>query len=157
MGRPESFRLIELPFARRERCHVASVFGSELHSHVPKSADADDAYPVCRLGVHGQRRKNGNSTAHERPRFGGVQLFREQEGPSPMCADVRREPAAMTDDGGLHLRAKVMVSRKALVTVHIAARVPADADALSDLKSLGIRTDSCDPTHNFVAENRGVL
>src|SRR5215475_7376275 len=59
------------------------------------------------------------------------------------------KPAAMTDDGRLHLRAKVMVSRKALVTVHIAARVPADADVLSDLESLGFWTDCSDPTHNF--------
>ena len=93
----------------------------------------------------------------ERTRFGQVQLFRERESPSPMRADVGGESAAMTDDGGLHVRAKVMVSRKALVTVHVATRVPADADTLSDLARLGIWTNGRDPSDNFVAENRGVL
>jgi hypothetical protein len=50
-----------------------------------------------------------------------------------------------------------MVSRHALVTVHAATRVPADADALSDLESLGIRTYGRDPTGDLVAEDRGVL
>jgi hypothetical protein len=63
-----------------------------------------------------------------------------------MRADVGGESAAMTDDGRLHVRAKVMVSRKALVTVHVATRVPADADRLSDLARLGIWTDSRDPS-----------
>src|SRR6266404_6314217 len=63
----------------------------------------------------------------------------------------------MTDDGRLHLRAKVMTSRHALVTVHAATGDPADADALSDLESLGIRTYGRDSTDDLVAENRGVL
>ena len=74
-----------------------------------------------------------------------------------MCADVGREPAAMAEDGRLRLRAQVMVSRHALVTVHAAPRVPADADALSDRESFGIRTDGRDPADDLVAENRGVL
>ena len=120
-------------------------------------ADADDAHPVGRLGVHRQRREDGDAPTQERPGFGEVQLFRQRDGPRPVRADVGREPAAMTDDGRLHLRAKVMASRHALVTVHAATRVPADADALSDLESLGIRTDGRDPTDDLVAENRGVL
>src|SRR5262245_60326656 len=74
-----------------------------------------------------------------------------------MRPDVAREPAAMTNDGCLHLRAEVMVSRHALPTVHVAGGEPTDADALSHLVSLGIWSDSRDPTHDFVAENRGVL
>jgi hypothetical protein len=68
-----------------------------------------------------------------------------------------RESAAMTDDGRLHLRAKVMASRHALATVHAATRVPSDTDALADLKSLGIRSYGRDPTYDLVAKNRGVL
>jgi hypothetical protein len=71
--------------------------------------------------------------------------------------DVGREPAAMTDDGELHLRAQVMASRHTLVTVHAAPRGPADADALSDRETLGIRTDGRDPTDDLMAENRRVL
>src|SRR4029077_470272 len=153
----ETLGFIKLVLARRERGHVATVRGGKLYGHMPHPADADNADSVSRPGVHGQRCEDGDSPAQERPGFGGVQLFRQRQGPSPMRADVSRDPAAMTDDRRLHLRAKVMVSRKALVTVHIAARVPADADALSDMDSLGIRTDSRDPTDNFVAENRGVL
>src|SRR5262247_101821 len=63
----------------------------------------------------------------------------------------------MTDDRELRLRAQVVVSRHALVTVHAAPRGPADADALSDRETLGIRTDRRDPTDDLVAENRGVL
>src|SRR5262245_60941324 len=63
----------------------------------------------------------------------------------------------MTDDGRLYLRAKVMASRHALATVHTATRVPADADALPNLDSLGIRTYGRDPTDDLVAENRRVL
>src|SRR5882724_7931057 len=117
----ETLRFIKLVLARRERGHVATVRGGKLHGHMPQPADADNADSVSRFGVHSQRREDCDSPAQERPRFGGVQLFRERESPSPMRADVGREPAAMTDDGRLHLRAKVMVSRKALVTVHIAA------------------------------------
>jgi hypothetical protein len=43
------------------------------------------------------------------------------------------------------------------MTVHAATRVPADADALSDCQTLGIRTDGRDLTDDLVAENRGVL
>ena len=63
----------------------------------------------------------------------------------------------MADDGRLHVRAQVMASRQALVTMHAAPRVPADADALSDLESFGMRTYGRDATGDFVAENRGVL
>jgi hypothetical protein len=37
------------------------------------------------------------------------------------------------------------------------AEKPADADALSHLNSLGVRTHGRDPTDDLVAENRGVL
>src|SRR6185295_18101481 len=57
----------------------------------------------------------------------------------------------------LDLRAQMVASRHALVAVHAATQVPADADALSDRESLGIRTDGRDPTDDFVAENRGIL
>jgi hypothetical protein len=63
----------------------------------------------------------------------------------------------MTDDGRLHLRAKVMASRHALMTMHAATRVPTHADALSDLGSFGIRTHGHDTTDDLVAENRWVL
>ena len=36
-------------------------------------------------------------------------------------------------------------------------RVPADADALSDLETFGGRTDGRDPADDLVAKNRGVL
>jgi hypothetical protein len=55
------------------------------------------------------------------------------------------------------LRAKMMPSRHALVTVHAATREPADPDSLSDLGSFGIRTYGRDMTDDLVAENRGVL
>src|SRR5262249_21049000 len=74
----------------------------------PRPADAEDAYPVGRLGEPGQRREDGDAPAQERPGFGKVQRFRQRDGPGPVRADVGREPAAMTDDGELRLRAKVM-------------------------------------------------
>src|SRR5262249_4267022 len=155
--RPETLRLLELARARRERGHVAAVCGGELHGHVPQPADADDADPVGRLGEPAQRREDGDAPAQERPGFGKVQRFRQRDGPGPGRADGGRDPAAMTDDGELRLRAKVMVSRHALMTMHAAPRVPADADALSDLESFGMRTYGRDMTGDFVAENRGVL
>src|SRR5215510_6121053 len=63
----------------------------------------------------------------------------------------------MTDDGWLHFRAKMMASRHALATMHATAREPADADALSDRESLGVRSDGRDTTDDLMAENRGVL
>src|SRR5438874_1610972 len=51
----------------------------------------------------------------------------------------------------------LMVSGHALAAVHVAAREPADADALSHLESLGIWTYRRDPTDDFVAESRRVL
>jgi hypothetical protein len=74
-----------------------------------------------------------------------------------MRADVRREPAAMTEDRRLHLRAQVMVSRHALAAVHAATRIPSDTDALSDRQPLGIRPQGRDATGDFVAESRGIL
>jgi len=50
-----------------------------------------------------------------------------------------------------------MAPRHALVTVHATARVPTDANALSDLESFGIRTHGCDPANDLVAENRRIL
>src|SRR6266545_2488707 len=41
--------------------------------------------------------------------------------------------------------------------MHAATRILADADALSNRESLGIRTYGCDMTGDLVAENRGVL
>jgi hypothetical protein len=41
--------------------------------------------------------------------------------------------------------------------MHATARKPADADALAHPESLGIRTDSRDPTNDFMAESRGIL
>ena len=70
--------------------------------------------------------------AQQRPGIGEVQFVRQRDGPGPVRADVAREAAAMTDDGRLHVRAKVMVSRHALVAVHAAAGIPADADVLPE-------------------------
>src|SRR4029077_11185232 len=140
----------ELPLARRERRHIAAVGGGELHGHVAQPANADDAYPVGRPSIHRQRRENSDPPAQEWPGFGEVQLDRNRDGPSPVRADVGREPAAMTDDCELHLRAQVMASRHALVTVHATPRAPADADALSDLETFGIRTDGREPTDDLV-------
>src|SRR6187401_1581475 len=50
-----------------------------------------------------------------------------------------------------------MASRHALMTMHTATRVPADADALPNLESLCIRTNGRDPPDDLVAENRRVL
>src|SRR5262245_1931318 len=155
--RAETLRLLKLALARRECGYIAAVRGGELHGHVPQPADADDADPIGRLGVPGQRRKDGNAPAKQRPGIGEVQFFRQRDGPRPVHPDVAREPASMTNDSRLHLRAQVMVSRHALPTVHIAGGEPTDADAPSHLVSLGIRSDGRDPTHYFVAENRGVL
>src|SRR5258706_16012212 len=63
----------------------------------------------------------------------------------------------MADNRRLRLRAKVMVSRHALATVHVALREPTDAHALADFERLGIRTYGRDPADDLVAENRGVL
>src|SRR5262252_72479 len=108
MVRPKTLRLIELPLARRESCHVAAVCGGELHGHVPQPADADDSDAAARPGVHHDGRENGDATAEQWAGVGEVQLLREWKGPSPVCADMAGEPAAMTDDRCLHLRAKVM-------------------------------------------------
>jgi hypothetical protein len=91
---------------------------------------------------------------------GGIRLAFavEQQGwPTPVRADVSRKSATMTEDGRLHLRAKVMASRHALMTVHATARVPTNADALSDFEAFGARTKRRDSTDDFVAENRGIL
>src|ERR1019366_1669480 len=50
-----------------------------------------------------------------------------------------------------------MASRHALATVHAAIRIPANADALSDLEALGIRPNGGDATDDLMAENRGIL
>src|SRR6185369_15082205 len=134
-----------------------AVGGGELHGHVSQSADADDADAVGRLVVHRQRAKDGDAAAEQRPGVGEVQLLRQRDGPRPVRPHVRSEPAAMADDRRLRLRAKVMVSRHALATVHVATREPADADALSYLEPLGIRAYGRDPTDDLVAESRGVL
>src|SRR5262249_47858432 len=60
---PKPLPLIELALPPRDRCHTAPAGGGELHGHVPHPADPDDAYPVSRLGVHRQRREDGNASA----------------------------------------------------------------------------------------------
>src|SRR6188768_547788 len=74
-----------------------------------------------------------------------------------MGPDAGGEAAAMTDDGRLHLRAEMMATRHALAAVHAATGVPPDADALSDLESLGVGTDSGDPADHLMTENGRVL
>src|SRR5262245_19531872 len=100
---------------------------------MPQPANADDADPVGRLGVHDERVEDGDAAAEERPGFGEVQVLRQRDRPSPMRAYVGREPAAMADDGRLRLRAQVVASRHALATIHVATREPADADTHADL------------------------
>src|SRR5207244_6905114 len=72
-------------------------------------------------------------------------------------ADVTGESAFVPDDGRRRLRAQMVITRHALATVHAAGREPADPDALSHLRSLGIWTYRRDPTDDLVAESRGVL
>jgi len=81
---------------------------------------ADDADAVGRFGVHRQRIEDGDATAEQRTSLGEVQRLGQRERPCPMRADVRGKPAAMADDRRLRLRAKVMISRHALATVHVA-------------------------------------
>src|SRR5262249_25906966 len=119
---PEGPRLVELAFARRERGHVAAVGGGELHGHVPQPADADDADPIGRFGMPGQRCEDGDAPAKQRPRVTGVQPLRQRDGPGPVSADVACEPASVTDDSRLHLRAEVVAARHALTAVHATGR-----------------------------------
>ena len=72
--RSETLRFVELALAGREGGHIAAVRGGELHGHVPKPADADDAHPVGRLGMHHERREDGDAAAQQRTRVGKVQL-----------------------------------------------------------------------------------
>ena len=70
---------------------------------------------------------------------------------------MAREPAAMTDDGRLRLRAKVMASCHALPAVHAARRKPADAHTLSHRHALGDWTYRGHPAHDLVAQYRREL
>ena len=88
MVRPETFGFVELARARRERCHVAPVCRREFDRHVAQPAEADDAHPVGRLGVHRQRVKDGDAAAEQRPGVGEVQLLRQRNGPRPVRAHV---------------------------------------------------------------------
>src|SRR5258705_7174294 len=63
----------------------------------------------------------------------------------------------MADDRRLGLRAKVMVSRQSLATVHVAAGEPADAQALPDTAGFGVRAKGRDATDDLVAQHRGEL
>src|SRR5260221_10200864 len=63
----------------------------------------------------------------------------------------------MADDRRLRLRAKMMVSRQALATVHVAAREPADADPLPDTAGLRVRAKGRDATNRLVPQDRGEL
>src|SRR2546427_359268 len=49
--RPEPLRLTELARPRGERGPAAAVRGGDLPAHGPQPANADDAYPIARLGV----------------------------------------------------------------------------------------------------------
>src|SRR5262249_21118894 len=106
MVRSETFSFCEFALTRGECGHVAAVRGSELYGHVPKSAYADDADPIGWLGVPDQRREDGDAAAKQRPRIGECQFFRQRKGPGPVRANMAREPAAMTNDGCLRLRAQ---------------------------------------------------
>ena len=64
--------------------------GFELHGHVPQPANADDADPVARLGVHGQRREDRDAPAQERPGVGEGQRFRQRDGPGPVRLEKGR-------------------------------------------------------------------
>jgi len=55
------------------------------------------------------------------PAVGEVQLFGQRDDPRPVRTDMRSESSAMPDDGRLHLRAKVMITRHTLAAVHVAA------------------------------------
>ena len=90
MVRSETLRLIEFALARRECGHVAAVCGGELHGHVPQPANADDAYPVARLGEPGQRREDRDAPAQERPGVGEGQRFRQRDGPGPVRLEKGR-------------------------------------------------------------------
>ena len=90
MVRSETLRLVELALARRERCHVAAVRGSELHGHVPQPADADDADSIGWLGEPGQRREDSDTPAQERLGCGEGQRFRQRDGPGPVRLEKGR-------------------------------------------------------------------
>ena len=61
--RPETLCLIELALADVNAVTSQPVGGDELHGHVTQPANADNAYTVDQLGVHGQRREHGDAPA----------------------------------------------------------------------------------------------
>src|SRR5260221_8185363 len=67
------------------------------------------------------------------------------------------ESAAVTDDGELAFRAKVVVARHALAAMHATAGEPADADALAHPYAQGMRSDRGDAADRLVAEDCGIL
>src|SRR5438128_1763782 len=104
--RSEALCLIELALARRECCHVEAVRGGELHGHVTQPADADDAYPLGRLGVHDQWREDGHAPAQERSEVNGFEdhrLLRRLRNPGLILRLVSySETSAGLDGGGRH-------------------------------------------------------
>jgi len=63
----------------------------------------------------------------------------------------------MADNGGLDLRAEVLSTRKALLTVGATRGIPTDTDALTDFQSFRRRANGSHSANDFVTEHGGIL
>jgi hypothetical protein len=125
---------------------------------VAQAANANDADAVGRFDIELDKRiEDGGASAKERTGFGRVNAFRDGKSPHGLATDALGEAAGAAHDGLLHLAAKIVVAREAGGASHVAARKPAESDALTDLERFDVRADGGDGADDFVAGDKGVL
>ena len=135
---------------------AAPRFG-ELQCKMAKAADADHAHAVGRPDVKNlQGRKDRHAAAEQRSSVGWIEPLRDRHGPGPLRPHAVGEAAVVSHNRGHILRAQVSVAAETLITVHAAARAPAEADALADLEALGVRTQRNDLADDLMPGDDGV-
>lgn len=127
---------------RGKGVNLAAPLVGKLYCHMAEAAYSDDSNP--RGGRHFVDKEwceDRDATAEQWTYFCHIEGLGNRADPSPLGAHTVSKAAVATDDSGLCRRTKIMIVGQTLVTRKTAVRPPAEADALTDVKSFRLFTE----------------
>src|SRR5690606_474194 len=150
-------RFVTLRVAGSERRDFAAPFVEELKCHMAEAADADNADPMSGADAElGEGIEHGDAAAEKRTARCRIDSRGHRCGPEPVTAHAIGKPAGATDDGALNGGAHVVIAGQALRTTKATPGVPTEADAVTDLDPLHLRTGGGYRADDLVARDERI-
>ncbi len=130
----------------------------QIERHVAQAADAYHPHPRRGRNIMNQKRsEHRDPAAKQRTRLGMIKSLRQRAYPRPLGPHPVGKSTVTANDGALHGRAQMVISRQALRAGQATHCPPPQAHALAHLEPFCIFAQSGYGTDGFVPGNKWIL